>query len=97
MSAPSPPSNNPAKLQTTRGTITPIGNAPLRAALWMPTLCAVRSSPRLRAHYQRLLARGKLPKVALVACMHKLLLAIYSVAKHRQPFVPHIAHAQATT
>ena len=80
------------KRQPARGALTPIGNAQLRAALWMPTLCAVRSNPWLRAHYQRLLARGKLPKVALLACMHKLLLAIYSVAKHRQPFVPHIAN-----
>jgi transposase len=76
------------KRQTTRAGLTPIGNAQLRAALWMPTLSAVRHNPWLRAHYQRLLARGKLPKVALVACMHKLLLAIYSVAKHRRPFEP---------
>jgi hypothetical protein len=54
----------------------------------MPTLTAVRSNPWLRAHYERLRARGKLPKVALVACMLKLLFAVYSVAKHRQPFVP---------
>ena len=53
----------------------------------MPTLTAVRFNPWLRNHYQKLRARGKLPKVALVACMHKLLLAIYSVAKHRKPFV----------
>ena len=83
------------KRQTTRTAITPIGNAQLRAALWMPTLCAVRTNPWLRAHYQRMIARGKLPKVALLACMHKLLLAIYSVAKHRRPFVPNIAGAQA--
>lgn len=75
------------KRNTTRAALTPIGNARLRAALWMPTLTAVRCNPWLRAHYQRLRARGKLPKVALVACMHKLLLAIYAVAKHRQPFV----------
>lgn len=73
--------------QPTRAGLTPIGNASLRAALWMPTLCAVRANPWLRSHYQRLRARGKLPKVALVACMHKLLLAIYSLAKHRRPFV----------
>jgi transposase len=79
------------KRQAVRGAVTPIGNAQLRAALWMPTLCAVRSNPWLRAHYQRLLARGKLPKVALVACMHKLLLAMYSVAKHRRPFVPNLS------
>jgi transposase len=76
------------KRQSVRGALTPIGNARLRSALWMPTLTAVRRNPWLRAHYQRLRARGKLPKIALVACMHKLLLAIYSVAKHRQPFVP---------
>jgi len=76
------------KRQFARGAITPIGNARLRAALWMPTLSAVRCNPWLSAHYQRLRARGKLPKVALVACMHKLLLAIYSVAKHRRAFTP---------
>jgi transposase len=75
------------KHQNHRAAICPIGNARLRAALWMPTLTAVRKNPWLRDHYQRLLARGKLPKVALVACMHKLLLAVYSVAKHRQPFI----------
>jgi transposase len=76
------------KRRPNRAGLTPIGNASLRAALWMPTLSAVRANPWLRSHYQRLRARGKLPKVALVACMRKLLLAIYSVAKHRQPFAP---------
>jgi transposase len=75
------------KRNPSRAALTPLGNARLRAALWMPTLSAVRFNPWLRAHYQRLRARGKLPKVALVACMHKLLLAIYSVAKHRKPFI----------
>jgi transposase len=76
------------KRQPTRAGLTSIGNARLRAALWMPTLTAVRNNPWLRAYYEHLRARGKLPKVPLVACMHKLLLAVYSVAKHRQPFVP---------
>jgi len=83
------------KRKNTRAPSTAIGNAGLRAALWMPTLTAVRKNPWLRAHYQRLLARGKLPKVALVACMHKLLFAVYSVAKHRRPFVAHLTTAQA--
>ncbi|MBU6483841.1 MAG: IS110 family transposase [Betaproteobacteria bacterium] len=78
------------KRHTLRAPLTPIGNARLRAALWMPTLTAVRYNPWLRAYYQQLRARGKLPKVALVACMHKLLFAIYSVAKHRRPFVPQL-------
>lgn len=66
--------------------ISPIGNARLRTKLWMPTLTAVRLNPWLRAFYEGLRARGKLPKVALVAAMRKLLHAIYSVAKNRKPF-----------
>ena len=75
------------KNRSTRASLTPLGNARLRAKLWMPTLTAVRLNPWLRSYYQRLLARGKLPKVALVACMRKLLVAVYAIAKHRQPFV----------
>jgi transposase len=68
--------------------LTAIGHAPLRAKLWMPVLAAVRKNPWLRAYYQRLIARGKLPKVALIAAMRKLLIAVYVVAKDRRPFVP---------
>jgi transposase len=71
----------------------PLGNARLRHRLWMPTLVAVRKNPWLRAHYDRFLAAGKRPKVAIVACMRKLLGAIYSVARNRRPFVPHFATA----
>jgi transposase len=49
------------------------GRAPLRVALYMATLSAVRWDPVMKAHYQQLRARGKLGKVALVACMRKLL------------------------
>ena len=45
------------------------GRARVRAVLYMAALTAVRSNPRLRACYQRLLAAGKPPKVALTACM----------------------------
>ena len=83
------------KRTSSRAALTPIGNARLRKALWMPTLTAVRYNAWLRSHYQRLLARGKLLKVALIACMHKLLLAIYSVAKHRKPFVAAAASTSA--
>lgn len=72
-----------------RAALTPIGDAWLRRSLWMPTLTAVRRNAWLRAHYERLIARGKLPKVALVACMRKLLTAVYSVVKNRRPFLPH--------
>ncbi len=49
------------------------GRGQMRVALYMATLSAVRWEPALRAHYQQLRARGKLAKVALVACMRKLL------------------------
>ena len=49
------------------------GRSEMRVALTMATLSAVRWDPILRAHYQQLRARGKLAKVALVACMRKLL------------------------
>lgn len=83
------------KRSGTRASLSPLGDSKLRAALWMPTLVAVRRNVWLKAHYERLLARGKLPKVALVACMRKLLCAVYSVAKHRKPFVPILAAATA--
>jgi transposase len=83
------------KRTTSRAGISLIGNARLRAALWMPTLTAVQKNPWLKAYYERLRARGKLPKVALVACMRKLLMAVYSVAKHRKPFVPEVAGGSA--
>ncbi len=49
------------------------GRAPVRVALYMATLSAVRWDPVIRAYYQQLRARGKLGKVALAACMRKLL------------------------
>ena len=70
-----------------RAPISPVGNAELRASLWMPTLSATRHNPWLRSYYRRLVARGKPPKLAMVASMRKLLMAIYSVAKNRRPFV----------
>lgn len=85
------------KRQPQRAGLSRIGHARLRTALWMPTLCAVRKNPWLKAHYERLLARGKLPKVAMVACMHKLLGAVHSVARRRQPFVPILHPPQVVT
>ena len=49
------------------------GRAEVRVALYMATLSAVRWEPVMKAHYQQLRARGKVAKVALVACMRKLL------------------------
>ena len=62
----------------------------LRAALWMPLLAAVRRNPWLKAFYDRLISRGKLPKVALVAALRKLLGAVFAVVRDRKPFVPRL-------
>jgi len=66
----------------------PLGNARLRKALWMVVLNAVRCNPWLRQYYERLRAAGKPGKVAVIAAMRKLLVAVWSVATHRRPFVP---------
>ena len=49
------------------------GRAPVRAVLYMGALVATRRNPAVRAFYRRLLAAGKPKKVALIACMRKLL------------------------
>src|SRR5512147_1395102 len=78
-----------------RAGLCPIGHARLRAALWMPLLTAVRRNPWLAAFYDRLISRGKLPKVALVAALRKLLGAVFAVVRDRKPFVPGLAAAAA--
>jgi transposase len=72
------------------GPTIPFGNARLRKALWMVVLNAVRCNPWLRQYYERLRAAGKPGKVAVIAAMRKLLAAVWSVATHRKPFVPHV-------
>jgi len=74
------------KRKKTNALRVPLGNARLRRGLWMPALSAIKCNPWLRAYYQRLRSAGKLPKVALIAVIRKLLAAVYSVAKHRRPF-----------
>lgn len=64
------------------------GRAPLRATLYMATLVAVRHNPVLKACYERLLAAGKAKKVALVACMRKLLTILNAMVKHQTPWQP---------
>ena len=68
------------------------GRAAVRAVLYMGTLVAVRHNPVLRAFYQRLRGVGKLPKVALTACMRKLLTILNAMLKHQQPWTPAYAH-----
>lgn len=64
------------------------GRAQVRAALYMASLSAARFNPVIKPFYQRLLAQGKPKKVALVACMHKLLLILNAIMRDRKPWNP---------
>ena len=73
--------------------ISPCRRRLLRKVLYMAALAGVRHNPILRDYYARLLARGKPKKLALVACMRKLLHLIYGVLKHQRPFDLRLATA----
>ncbi len=64
------------------------GRGDLRTTLYMATLVATRYNPVIRDFYQRLCAAGKPKKVALVACMRKLLVILNSMVKHGQTWNP---------
>ena len=62
------------------------GRARVRSILYMGAMVASRYNPVIRDLYQRLLAAGKPKKVALVACMRKLLTILNAMIKHRSPW-----------
>ena len=62
------------------------GRAHVRTVLDMGTLVATRFNPRIKAFYERLLAAGKVKKVALTACMRKFLTILNAMLKHRTPW-----------
>lgn len=62
------------------------GRAVVRSALYMSTLVATRYNPVIRGFYQHLLAAGKPNKVALTACMRKLLTILNAMLKHQTPW-----------
>jgi transposase len=64
------------------------GRQQVRAVLYMAALVGVRHNPALHAFYERLVARGKPKKVALTACMHKLLLILHAVLRDHTPWTP---------
>jgi hypothetical protein len=64
------------------------GGATVRAALYMAALVASRCNPKIREFHRRLRAAGKAPKVALVACMRKLLTILNAMIKHRVRWSP---------
>lgn len=58
------------------------GRAAVRSVLYMATLVAIRFNPRLKQVYERLLAAGKLKKVAIIACMHKILIIMNAMLRN---------------
>ena len=69
------------------------GRARVRAALYMAALTASRYNPIIKAFYHRLCEAGKARKVALTACMRKLLIILNSMVKHRQTWTSDIQHS----
>ncbi len=83
-----PRTNHSGRRTPRRAPICRKGSAELRRKLWMPTLSAMSRNPWISAFAERLRSRGKPHKVIRIACMRKLLTAVYSVAKSGRPFVP---------
>lgn len=69
------------------------GRFDVRRVLYMATLTAAFRNPVIKAYYQRLLAAGKLPKVALVACMRKLLTTLNAMVKSNKQWESDFSHA----
>lgn len=69
------------------------GRSVVRSALYMAALSATRWNPTIRAHYAKLRAAGKRFKVALVACMRKLLTILNAILRERKPWRNQLAEA----
>ncbi len=54
----------------------------------MPILSAVRYNPKIKPFYDRLIAAGKLEKVAITACMRKLLTMLNAIVRENEPWRP---------
>jgi transposase len=70
------------------------GRAPIRAVLYMATLVATRRNPTIRSFYERLCLAGKAKKVALIACMRKLLTMLNAMMQTRSAWRALPEHAQ---
>ena len=67
------------------------GRASVRSVLYMATLSAIRHNPVIKSFYERLIAKGKIKKVALTACMRKLLVILNAMVKTGQDWAPTIS------
>jgi transposase len=62
------------------------GRSSIRSILYMATLSAIRYNPVIQPFYQQLCSRGKEKKVAIVACMRKLLTILNAMIRDNQPW-----------
>ena len=69
------------------------GRTCLRNALYMAALVATRCNPVIKAAYQRFIARGQPRKVALIACLRRLLTILNAIVRDRQPWSAETRHA----
>jgi len=63
------------------------GNRHIRKLLYMPTLCAIQNNQKIHIFYNRLIDRHKPKKVAVIACMRKLLLVAHAIHRNRTEYV----------
>ncbi len=63
------------------------GRTAVRQVLYMAALCGARYNPVIRTFHDRLVRAGKPPKVALTACMHKLLTILNAILRTSQPWI----------
>ncbi len=64
------------------------GRFDIRRTLYMATLTATQHNPQIHTYYEKLVARGKLPKVALIACMRKLITVLNAMVKKNEQWNP---------
>lgn len=62
------------------------GRPEVRSVLYMSALSAIRYNPVIKAHYEQLVKRGKEKKVAITACMRKMLTILNAMVRDQQPF-----------
>jgi transposase len=62
------------------------GRADVRSALYMVAVCAMRCNPVIKSFYKRLTEAGKPFKVAIVACMRKILVILNAMMRDKRPF-----------
>lgn len=66
------------------------GRNSIRRVLYMATVSATRCNPVIKAFYSNLCSRGKLKKVAILACARKLLVTLNAIARSNSPWNPNV-------